>query len=68
MIPMSETAIKDALKMLSAGKRTLKSIDKILRSNRARADVAKEGYTAVNDRWNQRHRKNHRDRQDEMGG
>jgi DNA replication protein len=47
-----ETAIKDALEdALSAGKRTMKSIDKILRSGRAREDVAKEGYTAVNDKW-----------------
>jgi DNA replication protein len=49
-----ETAIKNALEdALAAGKRTLKAIDKILRSARARSDIAKEGYTTVNDRWNQ---------------
>lgn len=44
--------IKDALEdALAAGKKTIKSIDKILRSNRAREDISKEGYTGVSSRW-----------------
>lgn len=48
----SESAVKDALEdALAAGKRTLKSIDKILRSSRARDDIKKEGYTSLSDKW-----------------
>jgi len=48
----AESAIKDALEdALAAGKRTLKSVDKILRSSRARDDIQKEGYTGLSDKW-----------------
>lgn len=47
-----ESNIKDALEdALANGKKTIKSIDKVLRSNRARSDIAKEGYTGINDNW-----------------
>ena len=45
--------IKDALEdAIASGKKTAKSIDRILRSNRAREDISKEGYSGVNDQWN----------------
>ncbi|MBP5216552.1 MAG: DnaD domain protein [Bacilli bacterium] len=50
----SEQQIKDALEDgIAAGKKTIRSLDKILRSQRARSDIQKEGYTAVDDRWNE---------------
>lgn len=48
----SEKGIKDALEdSLAASKKTLKAVDKVLRSNRAREDIKKEGYTGVSDTW-----------------
>ncbi|MCQ2741827.1 MAG: DnaD domain protein [Bacilli bacterium] len=48
------TQIKDALEdCLAANKKSLKSVDKVLRSNRAREDVRKAGVTGVTDEdWN----------------
>ena len=43
-------ALEDALLQK---KRSLKSVDKILRSGRIRSDVAKEGYSGVTDQWDQ---------------
>ncbi|MBO6285412.1 MAG: DnaD domain protein [Bacilli bacterium] len=43
-------ALEDALLQK---KRSLKSVDKILRSGRIRSDVAKEGYSGVSDQWDQ---------------
>jgi len=44
--------IKDALEdAIAFGKKSAKSIDRILRSNRAREDISKEGYSGVNDQW-----------------
>lgn len=42
-------ALEDAL---AAGKKTIKSVDKILRRGRKSSDIAAEGYSAVNDHWN----------------
>ncbi|MBP5091187.1 MAG: DnaD domain protein [Bacilli bacterium] len=49
----SPKAIKDALEdaIASGHNKGVKAIDRILRSNRARGDISKEGYTGVNDRW-----------------
>lgn len=48
----SPKAIKDALEdAIASGHKNVKAIDRILRSNRARGDISKEGYTGVNDRW-----------------
>lgn len=48
-----EKDIKDALDdSYVAGKRTLKSVDKMLRSNQARKDIKKEGYSGVSEKWN----------------
>lgn len=46
--------IKDALEdCMAANKRSLKSVDKVLRSNRAREDIRKAGVTGVSDEnWN----------------
>ena len=50
----TEEEIHDALEdALSQRKRSLKSVDKILRSGRIRGDIAKEGYTGVNDTWDE---------------
>lgn len=50
----SEDEIKGALDdAYIAGKRKIKSVDKALRSNRARADIAKEGYTGISESWNE---------------
>ena len=50
----SEAQIKNALEDgIAAGKKSFRSLDKILRSQRARSDIEKEGYTAINDRWSQ---------------
>ena len=50
----TEKEIKDALEEgLLQRKRSLKSVDKILRSGRIRADIAKEGYSGVADQWDQ---------------
>ena len=43
-------ALEDALLQR---KRSLKSIDKILRSGRIRSDIAREGYSGVNEQWDQ---------------
>lgn len=49
-----ENEIRNALEdALSQRKRSLKSVDKILRSGRIRSDVAAEGYSGVNDDWDQ---------------
>ncbi len=48
----SEDSIKDALEnAISKGKKTIKSIDKELRTRRGSEDIAKEGYTGVSDYW-----------------
>ena len=48
----TEQQIKDALEDgIAAGKKTIRALDKILRSQRAREDIEKEGYTAVDERW-----------------
>lgn len=48
----SETDIKSALEeAIASGKRTFKSIDRLLRTSRKRDDIGKEGYTTVNDNW-----------------
>ena len=50
----TENEIRDALEdALSQRKRSLKSVDKILRSGRIRTDIAKEGYSGVTDTWNE---------------
>lgn len=50
----TEKEIRDALEdALSQRKRSLKSVDKILRSGRIRTDIAKEGYSGVTDTWNE---------------
>ena len=50
----TEKEIRDALEdALSQRKRSLKSVDKILRSGRIREDIASEGYSVVNDTWNE---------------
>ena len=47
-----EKAIKDALEdAIASGRKTVKNIDRVLRSNRAREDISKEGYSGVNDTW-----------------
>lgn len=48
----SENQIKDALEnALASGKRTIKSVDKELRTARKRDDIEKEGYSGVSDTW-----------------
>ena len=48
----SESQIKDALEnSIVKGKKTIKSVDRELRSGRKRDDIAKEGYSGVNDYW-----------------
>ncbi len=48
----SENQIKDALEnSIAKGKKTIKSVDRELRSGRKRDDIAKEGYSGVNDYW-----------------
>lgn len=48
----SEEAIKDALEnAIAKGKKTIKSVDKELRTRRVADDIAKEGYTGVSDYW-----------------
>lgn len=50
----TEKEIRDALEdALNQRKRSLKSVDKILRSGRIRTDIAAEGYSGVNDTWNE---------------
>ncbi len=48
-----EDSIKNALEdSLSSGKRTtFKAIDRLLRSGRKREDIAKEGYSGINETW-----------------
>jgi DnaD/phage-associated family protein len=51
-IGYDDNTIIDALKeALSKGKRTIKSVDKILLSWSARNDVETEGRTAIDERW-----------------
>ena len=48
----SDQLIIDALKeALSKGKKSLKSVDKILLSWAEREDIEKEGHTSLNDNW-----------------
>ena len=48
----TEKEIHDALEEgLLQRKRSLKSIDKILRSGRIRSDIAKEGFSGATDQW-----------------
>lgn len=48
-----EEDIKDALDdAYAAGKRKLQAVDRMLRSNQARKDISKEGYTGVSENWN----------------
>lgn len=50
----SDEEIRYALEdTLAHGKRTMKAVDKTLRSGRARNDISKEGYTTVSENWNQ---------------
>ena len=47
-----EEAIEDALEnALFKGKKTMKAVDKELRTRRGSEDIAKEGYTGVSDYW-----------------
>ena len=47
-----EEAIEDALETaISKGKKTIKSVDKELRTRRGSEDIAKEGYTGGSDYW-----------------
>lgn len=49
-----EEDIKNAMSdAYVAGKRSLKSVDKMLLSNRAREDIEKEGYSAASEDWNE---------------
>ena len=49
-----EEEIRHALEEgLSSRKKSLKSIDRILRAGRAREDIAKEGYTGISPEWSQ---------------
>ena len=48
----TEEEIKSALEdALGQRKRSIKSVDKILRSGRMREDIAKEGYSGVTENW-----------------
>ena len=48
----SEGQIKDALEnAIAAGKKTMKSVDRELRTARKRGDIEKEGYSGVSDYW-----------------
>ncbi len=50
----SEEEIRHSLEdSLASRKRSLKSVDKILRAGRAREDIAKEGYTGISPEWSQ---------------
>ena len=50
----SEEQIKDALESaLASGKKTIKSVDKELRTARKRSDIEKEGYSGISDDWDQ---------------
>lgn len=48
-----EKAIQNALEdvLASKGRKSIKSVDKVLRSSRAREDIKKEGYSGVNETW-----------------
>ena len=46
-----ETIINALHEALSKGKKTLKSVDKILLQWQARDDIEKNGYTSINDEW-----------------
>lgn len=47
-----ENEIVDAVEeALGKGRKTFKSVDKAIRSSRKRDDIAKEGYSAVDERW-----------------
>ena len=49
----SDEDIKGGLESaLANGKKTFKAVDSELRAGRKRDDIAKEGYTGVNSRWN----------------
>lgn len=48
----TESQIKDALEnSLAKGKKTIKSVDRELRTGRKREDIEKEGYSGVSDYW-----------------
>jgi len=50
----SEKDIRDALEeAIAKNKKSFKSIDKILRLGRSRSDIDKEGYSGINDTWNE---------------
>ncbi len=49
----TEDDIKSSLEEgIAKNKRSMKSIDKILRQGRRRSDIGKEGYSGVTDTWN----------------
>ena len=49
-----EEDIRHALEeALNSRKRSLKAVDKVLRTARAREDIAKEGYTGISPEWSE---------------